>query len=179
MNTGSIDSEDYYVQMKEQVLELVREAVQNKPSYQGYFEDIDGDEFTVQMEYQTESNGSFLITLTITDFELQFGLSPQLYYGSEWWNHSQVYKFLNDANFYIEDSCKMVIGDCFWEKDSMKYILVNHAPLDVRSLLDRSYSRAYRSQAIGEIREAVRTMISAAMDGLDKIITKIKESGNI
>lgn len=179
MDTGCLDSDDYYVQAKIQVLELVREAIQNQPWYQDYYEDTDSAEYTVQGEHQSESHGNFLITLTITDFELQLGLSPQLYYGSEWWSHSQIYKFLNDANFYIDDSCKMVIGDCFWEKDDMRTLLVKHAPLDVQSLSDRSYSRAYWSQAVGEISEAVRTMIRATNAGLDKIAEKIKLSGSI
>ena len=179
MDTGYLASDDYYVQAKRQVLELVRDAIQNKPLYQDYFEDTDSNEYTVQVEHQSKVHGSFLITLTITDLELQLGLSPQLYYGSEWWIHSQIYKFLNDANFYIDDSCKMVIGDCFWEKEDMRTVLVKHAPLDVGSLSDRSYSRAYRSQAIGEISEAVRTMLRSANQGLDKISEKIKVSGSI
>ena len=80
MDTGCLDSDDYYVQAKMQVLELVREAIQNQPWYQDYYEDTDSAEYTVQVEHQSKSHGTFLITLTITDFELQLGLSPQLYY---------------------------------------------------------------------------------------------------
>lgn len=179
MDTGCFDSDDFYVRAKRQVLGLVRDAVQNKPLYQDYYEDADSDEYTIQVDHQSKLHGDFLITLTIEDTELRLALSPQLYYGSEWWNHPQVYKFLNDANDYIDDSCKMVIGDCFWEKDDMRTMLVKHAPIDVLSLSHRGYSRVYREQAIGEISEAVRTMITATNEGLDKIAEKIKESGSI